>query len=322
MPDLDEGLNIEEAAASISADLFGAPEEAPDPVDPPAEAAPETVVEEVPADPALEQAQHSVPRSWAKETHELWTKIPAEAQAQILHREKQMLEGLEGYKQDAGLGKSLREVISPYRPMIEAHGIDETKAVASLFNTHYRLTQGPLEQRQAAFKMLGEGLGLVAKTEGPTETPGERELRERLARLEGSLTEREQRAFNEHKAKVSNDVQAFASATGADGKPLHPHFDECAEDIVAFLQQGASLEDAYKKAVYANPVTREKQLAQFRTEQEAALRNKAKQEAEAAKKAASTNVRGRDTRKSPTEALGTMEDTMKATLADMRTRTH
>ena len=256
------------------------------------------------------------PKSWPKEMHEHWGKTDPKVQDYWETREKQMLDGLEQYKGDAGLGKTLKEVITPYKPILEAAGMDETTAVRSLLNAHYRLTQGTAEQRQAAYQELGKNLGLIQPDPNVQVDPQVRQLQEKLSAIESTITNSQQRALQETQAKVSKEVEAFASDT------KHPYFDEVADDIVAMIQAGRSLEDAYEKAVWANPVTRQKEMTRLQTENEAKLKDKAKQEAEKARQAASTNVRGRETRRTPTEPKGTMEDTMKETLREIKTRTH
>lgn len=77
-----------------------------------------------------------------------------------------------------------------------------------------------------------------------------------------------------------------------------------ADDIVALIKAGKPLQEAYEKAVWANPVTRQKEIDRINKENVSKLREKAKQEAEAAKKATGSNVRTRDTTKSPTEPKG------------------
>ena len=85
---------------------------------------------------------------------------------------------------------------------------------------------------------------------------------------------------------------------------------------------GHSLKDAYEKAVWANPVTRQKEIARIQTEAAAKLKVAASKEAEAAKRASSANVRGRETRRAPTEPKGTMDETMRDTLEKIRNRAH
>ena len=150
------------------------------------------------------------PKSWAKEQHEKWAKIPPEAQEYIELREKQMLDGIEQYKEYHAVGKTISDVIAPYRPMLAASGTDPAKAVAVLLNANYRLTTGPAEARKQAFIELGASLGLIPQQNVAQEPPAVREMRERLAKLEGSLTQREQQQFEETRTRVASEVETFS----------------------------------------------------------------------------------------------------------------
>jgi septal ring-binding cell division protein DamX len=80
-------------------------------------------------DPAVtEPVAKAPPKSWSKDKHELWSKLPPDAQDYYEQREKQFLDGLEQYKGDATYGRSLRE-IAPLRAAPEAQGLDENKAI-------------------------------------------------------------------------------------------------------------------------------------------------------------------------------------------------
>lgn len=266
--------------------------------------------------PAAAPSVKPPPKSWAREKHELWSKLPPEAQEYYKTREKQFLDGLDQYKTEASFGKSMRDVLTPYKPILAAQGIDEAQAVGYLMNAHYRLTQGSKEQRLAVFQELGRSLGLVDAAQEQQLPPEVRQLQERLAGIESSLTARRQAELNEARNRAASEVTSFAS------DPANPYFDEVADDIVAMIQAGHSLKDAYEKAVWANPVTRQKEIARLQTESEAKLKQKATEEAEAARRASSTNIRGRETRRAPTEPKGTMEDTMRDTLERIRNRAH
>lgn len=286
-------------------------------VEPPEEPIVEAEATDAPvvADPAVvEPVVRAPPRTWSKETHEIWNKLTPEAQAQIERREEQIHKGIEQYREHSGLGKELNEVLHPYMPIITAQGLTPAKAVHSLLNAHYRLTQGPVEQRQAAYQQLGVSMGLV-KPEGQAPMdPALQELQRQVQSLTSSLTEKQQRDFKEAETRVSAQVTEFAAAS--------PYFDEVAEDMMPFLHAGMELNAAYDKAIWANPVTRAKETARLQNEAEKNLREKSKQEAEAAKKATSANVRNRDTKRAPTDPLGKMEDTMKSTLAEIKSRAH
>ena len=223
-----------------------------------------------------------------------------------------MLDGLDQYKENSGYGKQLRETLAPFRQVIDQAGMNDSQAVQFLMNAHMRLTSGTNEQRLAAYQELGKSLNLTEDTTDPNIKP----VIERLNRLEQSLTQREEAVLNEARTRVNQEVNTFAS------DPKHAYFDEIADDISNFIKLGLTLEDAYEKAVWANPVTRAKENARLQTEQEKQLKSKTREDAEKAKKAASGNIRSRDTRKAPTEPKGTMDETLDATLREIRSRTH
>jgi hypothetical protein len=258
------------------------------------------------------------PKSWSHDKHELWSKLPPDAQEYYETREKQFLDGLDQYKSEASYGKAMRDVLNPYKPILAAQGIDEPQAVQYLMNAHYRLTQGTTEQRMDAYRRLGQELRLIeggSEPEAPVD-PQVRQLQERLNGIESSLTARQQADLNLARERASAEVSSFAS------DKANPYFDEVADDIVAMLKTGATLKDAYDKAVWANPVTRQKEIARIQTEAAVKLKEAASKEAETAKRASSANVRGRETRRAPTEPKGTMEQTMRDTLEKIKNRAH
>ena len=269
---------------------------------------------EVPAEETPAVETKPAPSSWAKDKHEVWAKMPVEAQEYYLHREKQMLDGLETYKADAGLGKQIKDVFTPYKPFLNAQGIDEVKASQYLMNAHYKLSTAAPSEKKAYLSQLAKSYGIeVEATEQGNVDPNYSALQDKVHQLESMLNQRTQIEQEAQRTKVAKDVEAFAA------DPANPYFNEVADDIIPFLNAGASLQDAYNKAVWANPVTRAKELARVQTEAETKLREKNVQEVAQAKKATVTNVRSRDTGKAPTgQKLGTMEDTMKETLRKIK----
>lgn len=265
---------------------------------------------------AASPALRPPPKSWAKDKHELWAKIPADAQEYYETREKQFLDGLDQYKGDATYGKQIKDVFAPYKPILAAQGVNEAQAVQYLMNAHYQLTQGSIEQRRAAYQRLGADLQLAEKQADADVPPAVAQLQRELASIKSGLTAQQEAQLQHARSQAANEVTTFAS------DPANPYFDEVADDIVAMIQAGHGLKDAYEKAVWANPVTRQKEIARLQTESEAKLKEKASQEAEAARRASSTNIRGRETRRAPTEPKGTMEDTMRDTLEKIKHRAH
>jgi hypothetical protein len=244
------------------------------------------------------------PKSWAKEQHEVWAKLPPEAQDYIEHREKQMLDGIEEYKEYAHYGRELNNVISPYTPMFEQAGVDIRTGVQYLLNAQYLLQVGSPQQKENELRRIAQqyGVNLGAKTAEAEETldPRLEQMQNTINQLQNAMRTSQQHALTEVQAKTQAEVNSFAT----DGN--HPYFDEVGDEIVIQLKAGKGLQDAYDTAVYANPVTRAKEIARIQTENATKLREKKRLEAEKAIKATSSNVRTIDTTRTPTEKKGAL----------------
>jgi len=119
-----------------------------------------------------ETVVREAPKSWAKEQHEVWKTLPLAAQDYIEHREKQMLDGIEEYKEFAHYGRELNNVISPYTPMFEQAGVDIRTGVQYLLNAQYLLQVGTPQQKENELRRIAQqyGVSLGAKADGEQET--------------------------------------------------------------------------------------------------------------------------------------------------------
>lgn len=318
--DTGNGVNIEEASASIAADLgFGSSEpqadegnESPELADVPHE----TI--------APVEEQDPMPQSWAKGREELWKQTPAAVREQIKAREKQMLDGLDQYKEHNEFGRKVREIATPYKQYLQQQGVTEEQAFSYLLSAQHRLATGTPEQKVQLLGDLARSVGLdLSKIAGngqnQTENSTNPEIAPLLQEINGiksELNARKQADQHQFQKKVAQDVESFAS------DPKNAYFDECANETAKLIQAGYGLQEAYEKAVWANPVTRAKEIARIQTEAAENLKAKSKVEVQKVAKATSSNVRSRDTGKALTEPLGSWDDTMKATLAEMKARTH
>lgn len=313
----DTGLDIESTAGDIGRDLgFGEPESSPqeNETDILSDLPPETGA------PAAATSVREPPKSWAKEQHAVWAKMPPEAQDYYETREKQFHEGLEQYKGDAGLARQYRDAIAPYKAMIQAQGISETQAIQYLLHSQHVLTNGTPEERLAAYQKIGRDMGINLPAAGaPAEEnidPSILALRKDLDLLKTADAQRQRHANEQARAESAKQVDAFAS------DKANLYFDEVAPDMVPYINAGLSMPEAYEKAVWANPVTRAKELARLQTEADAKLKEKARAEGKAAKQATRTNIRGQESRQAPTEPKGTLDDTLRATLKQIKERAH
>lgn len=318
-----EGIDIESTSNDLAADLF--PERASDndhensepeqSAEPEAESEPETEAEP--------EIISTAPKSWPKEMHDHWAKTPKETQDYWVLREKQMLDGLDQYKGDANFAKQIKDTLNPYMATINSLGVDAPTAIRSLLNADHQLRVGSPSQKAQYFQQLAKqygvdigGMSQQQETE-PQYDPRLTAMQDELHSLRQTIQSGNQQQLDAERNKIQNDVNSFAS------DPKHMYFDEVSNEIVALLKNGATLEDAYEKAVWANPVTRQKEMSRVQTEQQAALKVKAIAEAETKKKAASVNLRNRDSQRTPTGPRATMsglDSALRETMREIKSR--
>lgn len=328
MADETEELNInmESAVADISRDLAGdLGSEAPKPdggvSSPPAGAAP-------PTGAAPPPATRTVPKSWTADMHPFWEKLDPKVQEYWERRESEMAKGVEPLKTAAAYAHSIQQAVQPYKRLLEAQGLQEDKAIQYLMNGHVQLCNPDKAKRMAFARQLlhqyqidEKEFGTVLANEAPLQDPTLQPVLERLTRVEGMLTQGQRQQVESARSYAMEEVEAFAGEVTADGTPAHPYFDEVADDIVLHLQNPKiSLAEAYERAIYANPVTRAKELARLRQQDAVDIRKKAEEEARKAAAAKGTQLRGADVR-SPQEPLGSIDETLNATMRDIKSRT-
>lgn len=309
---MDEEFDIDAGVGAIASDMGWESEEVDtEIIDEPEEEIDELQEAET-AEEVTEPTTKAPPASWAKDKHDVWQGMTPEAQEYYELREKQMLDGIEQYKQGHQFASAIQQTIAPFREMLQTHGVNEVEAISNLFQWNQALQSGTLEQRQQALIALGNDLGLIPREGQPQIDPRTQELQQRLDRIERQEKQREQQAYQQNYQKVATEVEAFAA------DPAHEHFEDVADDVILLLKTGVDLKEAYEKAVWANPITRAKEQARLIEAEAKKLSGKNTLEAKSAIKAKSTNVRPVRSNKTSEAPLGSMEDTMLETLKALR----
>lgn len=318
-PTGDTSSNIEDAVDRIGASVFG---EMHEPTEAPGieeiQAEPEKPVAQAPlqeAAPSQEVPQaYDPPKSWKKEMHGYWTKLDPTVQGYFIEREKQLLDGFQSFR-------PIQEAVRPHIDFLRRIGVPPERAIDVLLRAQARLTEGPIEQRRAAYKELGKNLQLLeeaaqqAQAQQAPVDPVVQRLEQKLSGLESVLFERQQREVEDVRKSVQKEVDTFAADTKA-----HPYFDEVATDIASFVSLGMSLQDAYEKAVWANPATRQKELTRVQTEHEAKLKENARLTSLPKKRAAGVNLKSNGEGAAPTGPVGSLEDTIREAHREIRQR--
>jgi len=298
----------------------------------PAGTTPEGDTSQVPADDATPPASGTpapkpgqAPNTWKPEVAAKWAALDPEVQAEILRREDDMFKGIEGYKANAKIGEQFNQVIEPYKHILAHFKVDPVQQLSGLMKAHYTLATGSPEQRVQLFRHLAGQYGVDVSElskDPPYVDPEVKRLTEGHQALESKFNQTQQELLREREAAAQQRVEAFEKETEADGKTLkRPYFKELEADVAAQLRAGAKdLQEAYDRAVWANPVTRVKE--QQRLQQEADSKRKAeeKAKAEAARKATAANTRTTAKSGSAAAPLGSMDDTLRETLAKIEKR--
>ena len=326
------GLDLSAAGDSISADLFGTSggdDNGGDADDvnlddnggtdagtaaatPPAAGTPSA--KEGASAPAASTLQP--PKTWRPEAAAKFAALPPEVQQEVLKREEDIFKGLESYKADASIGKALKGVVQPYLQVFQSQGIDPMQQVSGLMRAHVALATGTPEQKQQFFQHLAKEYGVDLDTEAPYVDPQVAGLQKQLSDLQSRLNGREQHEANEARSKLQAEIDSFAS------DPAHQYFDEAANDMAGLLRSGAAkdLKDAYDKAIWANPITRAKEQARLTADAEAKAKAEAAERAKQARKATGANVKSSAKAASGTAPLGSIDDTLNAALAAIKSR--
>ena len=315
-PEVEEsGFDMDSAVSELGADLFGKEESEEAEIEEEAEVEKKVEVKvekEQEEEKKEEKPKREAPNSWKKEYRELYSSADPALQEIIDLREAQMHEGLEKDRGDASLGRTMRDMMAPYEGELKTKGISTTQAMQSLIQSHNILTTGTPQQKLDLMNQMARNYGVGKPPEN--EDPQVASLTQRLREIEQNIDTGQQQVRQATEARIESEVSAFAED--------HPFFDDLSDEIATFIRAGDDLEDAYNKAVWSNPATRQKELDRQNKETADELEKKARQEAEDARIAKSVNVKGMHTKKTPTAPKGKFLDDsdMRETLREIQSR--
>jgi hypothetical protein len=317
------GLDVESAVADIAESLALVPakeeEEPPKEADAPlAEPVPKEVPEAPPA--AAPEQVEAPPDTWRKEAKEAWTSVPPIVREELRKREQDIARYVETSKVPVSVGKQFTEVVTPYLQGFEKAGVNVWDSLSSMLKLQDLLSNGAPEVKSRVIHAMAQVAG-VKLGEGEPPAPDAttqyvQMLEQRLEKLEGGVRNVASTVDEARVSELTEAVQEFAADT-----VQHPYFEEVASEISHFIQTGAAktLQQAYDLAVAASPLTRQKyidsEVARVTKERVAAEAEKV----EKARKASGVRVRSTG-RAKVEQPLGSIDDTIKDALADIRSR--
>lgn len=221
-----------------------------------------------------------------------WEKLPAEVRRELHERETEVHRQLTSFDEERNFGKQIKGIVAPYEGFIRQLGAEPAQAFDYLIKTDYALRTAPPEQRKALFIQAAKDYGIELGDADLQPQPGYSDprfetLQQQVSRLEQERNSDIQQQQLRERQTLEQQVDDFSA------RPDRPFFERVSPLMAALLQSGqaADLEEAYDKAVYADPDTRALQL-KASSQAEQSQRSQQSQAAAQKAKAASASVTG------------------------------
>lgn len=274
---------------------------------------PSSVVEAEPEQESLDPLEPL--EKWPDEFKSSFSELNREAQQFILDRHKE-LEG-DYTKKTQELSdvrnryERIDKVLEPYAQVLDKQGVDLTPHLGSALQAYFSFMQNPAETLRTLISQAH--LTQDQLFEDDTTDPDIRALRSELNQYKqelASLREAPDRS-------AERQLEEFRSATNEDGSPKYPYFEQLRASMAPLVNDGKSLDDAYKEALWMVPEYRKSQMESEKKEALKAQEAERLKKVDKAKKAADTLPSGDvDTRQGLPKMKG-WEGALRHTLSEL-----
>ena len=226
-------------------------------------------------DPALSYSAPALaPPGWTAEEGKAFNQAPPELRAAIHRRETDLRRGLsqatEEAKQVRQTWQEVEQAIAPYAQQFQRAGVTPGRVVNQLMAWQQFLDN----DTDRALLQLAQSYGrsfqdLVQKEAAqPQEPPAIRELRQQNQQLMGLYQQQRQAQVKQAQARLASEIDSFVKEVDASGSPARPHIEHVVNDMLPIVQSMANsglaprqiLQQAYEKALWLNPATRELEM--------------------------------------------------------------
>lgn len=217
-----------------------------------------------------------------------WKNLPPDVQRELNRREEDFRKAFANRDDEVVLGRRFTEIVGPYMAQMRAEGAEPLKAVAELLNTAYVLrTASPQQKGQLLWRtaqQFGADMRQIPQGQQAFD-PNLHAVNQQLAALQAEIKKQDTLRQQQEQAGIDGLIQSFSADTAA-----HPYFEAVKGEMAALLQGGGAkdLQEAYDKAVWANPDIRSSLLAEQKTAEDKRVAAENAAKAEKAKKAGSS----------------------------------
>jgi hypothetical protein len=256
------------------------------------------------------------PAGWTAAEKAEWTKLSPAVQAAVSRREAEISRGGQQWSDEK---RRYEAVLSPVAEAARRNGLSTEQGLQSLLNAQSFLERDPT----AAIKWLAQshGVNLATLAGSPDDVPSaqtpdieaivRRAVQQTVQPIVAPIQDRWQQEEHNRQETTTQMVVDFAASPG------HEHFNGVEEEIMAMIPPLKArnptwtpqqvLQEAYDRATFANPATRQTILAAQETAAEAKRREEASQRATKARGAA-VSVTGSPQGSAGQEPAGSLRD--------------
>jgi hypothetical protein len=253
----------------------------------PTEQEPVKPVADQTAETTQEQAKPVIdaPISWSAEQKAKWAALPPDTREYIAQRDKESHEAISRAGQQIKAFEPIGKVIEQFSHVFQKNGLQPHDGIARMMAVNEMLEQNaPAAIREIA---KAYGVNLQGETEQTASPENARvaELEAKLAKVESHLTAQQRQQLQAENNALAREIADFAKDK--------PHFESVRKVMAGLMTSGASetMQDAYDKAVYADPTIRQSILADQQKANEEKRKTDEAERVKAAKKAAGVNVK-------------------------------
>lgn len=291
--------------------------------------------EEIPADDAETVAPELInpPNTWTAQAKSKWGELPNWAKAEVLKRETESYQGVQKVAEKAAYADRLEDIVSPYKAAITAEGSTPEQTIQGMLNTAYLLRGNDPNQKVMMAVEMASKYGFINElfahftqtgqnNQQQAFNPATMQLQQEVDGLKQTLQQQQEQQQSAEQNEAVSAVQAFATEAKEDGSLVHPYYENVRELMGILLESGKqqTLDGAYNAALWMSEDTRGLLQSQQQSEGEQKRQSEAAERATKAKRAKTVAISSSGTHDSgtPNQPTGSVEDTMRETLANMK----
>lgn len=270
-----------------------------------------------------ERSSDDYPATWKGELKDKWAEIDPDVRAEIHRREGDMLKGMDQYRSHYSYAQDVIDTFKPYDAAITASGSNQKQVLQAALNTMFILKTGSPDDKANELLNLAANYGIELnnlnsvneriEANMPLIDPAVEELKRENAQILTFLQQTKAEKEQQEVSLLEADLDKF------EADPANKYYAELREEMARIFgssQEDVSIQEVYDKAVWANPVTREKLIV----ERQDTDRRNAAEKAAGAKRTAKTNVASKGQPLTSANQNGTLDNTIEDVWADIKSR--